>query len=187
MSHVLTPALSAQVTRPVRRQGVKVAAAPPAVPLTRRLVGDVLAQWQLESISDPALLLVSELVTNAVQASGGCAPGSSQNQQAIVLTVVLTETSLLLEVWDASPLPPVLQEADITGDRGRGLMLVDFLADAWGYRPENGGKVVWCELKLLARLTPWSRRPGECPRVSSPQPAPIAVPASGPCPQRISR
>lgn len=104
----MTPALSAPAVRPVRCQRVKAAAAPPAVPLTRRAAADVLAQWQLETMSDPALLL---------------------------------------EVWDCSHLPPVLQEADITGERGRGLMLVDFLADAWGHRPEKGGKVVWCELK----------------------------------------
>lgn len=140
------PALSSHVAGEIRRQRVRLAAAPSVVPWTRRLLRDVLAEWQLESKLDPALLLVSELVTNAVQASGDCPCNGSQNQPAIVLTVAFTETSLLLEVWDSSPLPPVLQEADVTGDRGRGLMLVDFLADAWGHRPEGGGKVVWCEL-----------------------------------------
>jgi hypothetical protein len=33
---------------------------------------------------------------------------------------------------------------------GRGLQLVDFLGDAWGYRAEAGGKVVWCEVAIPA-------------------------------------
>jgi hypothetical protein len=43
-------------------------------------------------------------------------------------------------------LRPVPKAADIAANHGRGLVLVDALADAWGYRAAHGGKVVWCEL-----------------------------------------
>ena len=66
----------------------------------------------------------------------------------IVLTVKLTDASLLLEVWDANPVMPVLREADVCGDRGRGMLRVDFLSDRWGHRRADGGKVVWCEVML---------------------------------------
>jgi anti-sigma regulatory factor (Ser/Thr protein kinase) len=132
-------------SRVMRYCEVRLAAVPSAVPRARRILQRLLREWRLESISDPALLLASELLTNAVQASGDSCRGG-RNQQVIVLTVALTETSVLLQVWDPSPALPVLRETDITSDRGRGLVLVDFLADAWGYRPADGGKVVWCEL-----------------------------------------
>jgi anti-sigma regulatory factor (Ser/Thr protein kinase) len=133
---------------------VKLAALPCAVPQSRRVLRHVLREWQLEKMLDPALLVTSELVANAVQASGNNACTDGQNRQVIALTVQLTDNSLLLEVWDASPALPVLKETDITGVRGRGLMLVDFLADAWGHRPAEGGKVIWCEVAIPARCPP---------------------------------
>jgi two-component sensor histidine kinase len=108
----------------------------------------MLREWQLESWSDPALLLISELVTNAVQASVRSAGPDPASHQMVSLTLELSETSLLMKVWDASPGLPVLREADVTGDRGRGLLLVDFVADAWGHHDAGQGKVVWCELGI---------------------------------------
>jgi anti-sigma regulatory factor (Ser/Thr protein kinase) len=110
----------------------------------------MLREWQLESMSDPALLLVSELVTNAVQASGRCVGPDPVSHQIVSLTLELSGTSLLIKVWDGHPGLPVLREADVTGDRGRGLLLVDFLADAWGHQDAGHGKVVWCELGIQA-------------------------------------
>lgn len=133
-------------SRAIRQRQVRLAAVPSAVPWARRVVQRVLGEWALEEIADPASLLVSELVTNAVQASGGCSCEDGLRGEIIVLVVALTETGLLLRVWDSSPVPPVLQEPDITSDRGRGLVLVDFLAQAWGHNLAGGGKVVWCEL-----------------------------------------
>jgi hypothetical protein len=66
----------------------------------------------------------------------------------IGLTLRLTETALVAEVWDTSSALPALQEADLTGERGRGLVLVDFLADSWGHRTAGGGKVVWCTVAI---------------------------------------
>jgi len=125
---------------------VRLPALPSAVPWARRILQNKLLEWQLEGMSDPALLLVSELVTNAVQASASQAVRDGSSWPIIGLALHLTDTALVVEVWDTSHALPVLQEADPAEERGRGLMLVDFLADSWGYRAAGGGKVVWCTL-----------------------------------------
>jgi anti-sigma regulatory factor (Ser/Thr protein kinase) len=127
---------------------IRLAALPSAVPWARRVLQHKLREWQLEDLSDPALLLVSELVTNAVQASARQAGDDQGSLPMIGLTLQLTNTSLTAEVWDTSHALPVLQEADLTGERGRGLMLVDVLADSWGHRAADGGKVVWCTIAI---------------------------------------
>jgi len=113
----------------------------------------MLRERQLDRISDPALLLVSELVTNAVKASGNGAGRGHLNQPMIALTLRLEATSLLIEVWDADPAPPVLQKADLTCDYGRGMLMVDILGDGWGHQAADGGKVVWCQLAFPASPT----------------------------------
>jgi anti-sigma regulatory factor (Ser/Thr protein kinase) len=129
---------------------LKLAARPSAAQWARRVLGLMLRERQLDKASDTALLLVSELVTNAVNASGNGAWRDHPSQPVIALTLRLTDTSLLIEVWDTDPAPPVLQEADLTRDCGRGLLLVDILGDGWGHRAVDGGKVVWCKLEFPA-------------------------------------
>ncbi|HUA43471.1 MAG TPA: ATP-binding protein [Streptosporangiaceae bacterium] len=130
-------------SRSSRTRHVRLAAVPSAVPWARRILKHVLEEWELESLGDCALLAVSELVTNAVQRS----PGTARfDRETVELTLKATGDGLRIEVWDANPAVPVLKEADLTGDRGRGLVLVDFLSDAWGHRPAGRGKVVWCEM-----------------------------------------
>jgi len=134
----------------VRSRQLKLAARPSAAQWARRVLRQMLRERQLDKISETALLLVSELVTNAVKASGNGAWRDHPNQAVIALTLRVTDTSLLIEVWDADPGSPVLQEADLTGEGGRGLLLVDILGDGWGHRAADGGKVVWCELAFPA-------------------------------------
>jgi two-component sensor histidine kinase len=102
----------------------------------------------VESIADPAALLVSELVTNAVEASASSTVRDHGKLPIIGFAIRMTAASLVLEVWDASPLRPVPRQADVAADRGRGLVLVDALADAWGHRAADGGKIVWCEVAI---------------------------------------
>ena len=132
-----------------RPRHVRLAALPSAVPWARRILRHMLREWQLESMSDSALLLVSELVTNAVKASASRV-GTYQSLPMIGLTLQRTDAGLLAEVWDASPALPVLQDADLTGERGHGLVLVDFLADSWGHYAAEGGKVVWFTVAVRA-------------------------------------
>jgi anti-sigma regulatory factor (Ser/Thr protein kinase) len=132
--------------RPTRQ--VRLAALPSAVPWARRVVRHMLHEWQLESMADSVAILVSELVTNAVDASAGLAEGDDGKLPMIGLGIRLTPADLVLEVWDASPLRPVPQDPDIASDHGRGLLLIDALADSWGHRAADGGKIVWCAVAI---------------------------------------
>jgi len=83
-----------------------------------------------------AEMLVSELVTNAVQHA----------RSFLVLHIDRTWPGLTILVEDASATPPVLQADCGDAEGGRGLMLVDTLAASWGWERTSTGKIVWFEL-----------------------------------------
>ncbi|MFJ8082151.1 SpoIIE family protein phosphatase [Streptomyces sp. NPDC096205] len=94
----------------------------------RHLVRIALERWGLEAIDDPVLLLVNELVTNAVIFTSG----------RITLRLVYTDV-LRCEIGDDVREPPRLKKG------GMGLYLVERLSQRWGSRPAGTGKVVWFE------------------------------------------
>ncbi|MEU0226272.1 ATP-binding protein [Streptomyces sp. NPDC006284] len=97
-----------------------------------------------EPLAETLVLLVSELVTNAVVHTGRSAvlrlvlPGA--------VTEETQEATVRLEVDDASERAPVPRCVDGEATGGRGLALVDGLADRWGWSREGTGKRIWCEL-----------------------------------------
>ncbi len=102
--------------------------------------------------AENAELLVSELVTNAYQATGvpsGPETTYSQRADAPVITLSLRHfrAELLIEVIDSSPLMPHLTDPGIDAENGHGLMLTEALSTEWGYFPVSyGGKCVYCVL-----------------------------------------
>lgn len=82
-------------------------------------------------------------------------PGSRRRRcHRIGLDVYRSGALVVVEVWDPSRTPPTLKNASLDEEGGRGLMLVDVLAEKWGYRwPVPGGKVVWCALAADADLS----------------------------------
>ncbi|MDX3385339.1 ATP-binding protein [Streptomyces niveiscabiei] len=113
------------------------------VPLARDDLRRQLARWRIGGeLADNAELLLSELVTNAVNAK--TLPG-----REILVEVALTERELRIEVADASDEQPELRHAGALDEGGRGLVLVDALATEWGTGARDGvGKVVWVTLNL---------------------------------------
>ncbi|MET7346432.1 ATP-binding protein [Streptomyces mirabilis] len=95
-----------------------------------------------EPLAETLILLVSELVTNAVVHTG--CPAVLR----LSLPGVLGEPidTVRLEVADSSARPPVPRHAEGDETNGRGLELVDGLADRWGWNPEGAGKSIWCEI-----------------------------------------
>jgi anti-sigma regulatory factor (Ser/Thr protein kinase) len=89
--------------------------------------------------ADIAVLLVSELVTNALNAMTEAATGIS----CIDLSLRLFPARLLVEVTDSSPRPPVLSPSGPDASTGRGLAIVDSMSQEWGYFWHNGRKVVF--------------------------------------------
>ena len=115
-----------------------------AVRLARQVTRDVLARRGLPDVED-AVLLVSELVTNAVR--------HARDTHAIALDLEIGETWLRIEVQDADPCWPRRRTPGRLDESGFGLVLVDALADTWGVRDTATGKAVWAELD--------TRHPGE--------------------------
>ncbi|MFI8948211.1 ATP-binding protein [Streptomyces sp. NPDC053750] len=101
-----------------------------------------------EPLAETLVLLVSELVTNAVVHTGCSAV------VRLVLPGAVTEetegATVRLEVDDASDRAPVPRCLDGEATGGRGLALVDGLADRWGWSREGAGKRIWCELDRCA-------------------------------------
>lgn len=94
-----------------------------------------------EPLAETLILLVSELVTNAVVHTG--CPAVLR----LSLPGAAAEASVVrLEVADASDRAPVPRCAGDEATGGRGLALVDGLADRWGWSVEGAGKRIWCEL-----------------------------------------
>ena len=89
-------------------------------------------------------MIVSELITNAVDASIVL-----PERPPVTLRLLATGTSLLVEAWDQSPLDLELQQPDADAECGRGLIVVEALSSRWGCeRTEYQRKVVWAELAL---------------------------------------
>ena len=97
-----------------------------------------------------AVLLVSELVTNAVSAMAEAATDVS----CIDLSLRLFPARLLVEVADSSPRPPVLSLSGPDASTGRGLAIVDRLSQQWGYFRHNGRKVVFFILEASDGVAP---------------------------------
>lgn len=103
----------------------------------RRFVSATLDAWGCRDLVDEALLVTSELVTNAVVHAGS----------APELLLRLSGTALHIEVRDLSSATPTPNDADPGDLGGRGLAMIDRLAAAWGVTPtSSGGKAVWVDL-----------------------------------------
>jgi anti-sigma regulatory factor (Ser/Thr protein kinase) len=132
---------------PVEVVRVDLPANPHAPSMARRTVTATLTAAGLPDHVDTAALLASELVTNALRHGGG--PEE--------LVVEIDAGGVSVAVRDGSPQPPREEPPDGPGavrvvdgglsESGRGLLLVDMLADSWGWRPEAGGKLVWFRLR----------------------------------------
>ncbi|MQA87712.1 MAG: ATP-binding protein [Streptosporangiales bacterium] len=156
---------------------MRLAALPTAVGCARRFTATQLRHWELAELIDGATLAVSELVTNAVQATGAVKMPRSYAElhdlplATVVMRLRRTSASLVLEVWDADPHPPVPVDPGDCDEGGRGLSVVAAVAKAWGHYPSDahaGGKVVWAELDVGADPAP-QVTPEDTPRPPLPR------------------
>jgi anti-sigma regulatory factor (Ser/Thr protein kinase) len=121
------PELEAQLQIPPVSTGIGEA---------RRFTRDQMKIWGLAGIADNAILMISELVTNAILHGG----------EGAVLTLLADDLKIRAEVRDSSPAMPVVRSYSETATTGRGMVIVDALASVWGTYAVDGGKVVWFEL-----------------------------------------
>ncbi|MEU3791953.1 ATP-binding protein [Streptomyces fructofermentans] len=101
-----------------------------------------------EPLAETLILLVSELVTNAVVHTGR--PAVLRLTLPVLVAGVRhpgeSVATVRMEVVDGSARPPRPRCADGDETNGRGLALVDGLADRWGWTSEGAGKRIWCEV-----------------------------------------
>jgi anti-sigma regulatory factor (Ser/Thr protein kinase) len=118
-------------------------AEPDSPALARDLVGDACLAWQMPHLLHPCRLVMSELVTNAIEHAGA----------QIAVTVTRRGAGLHLAVADTSPARPVLLDltpprpGEPLNERGRGLRTVDSVATIWGCEPTATGKIVWATVR----------------------------------------
>jgi anti-sigma regulatory factor (Ser/Thr protein kinase) len=118
-------------------------ATPASAAAARTFVRDLLAAWDCDDQHDVAVLLTSELVSNAVR--------HAATRLALEVQADPNAEVVRIAVRDSDGRLPIRRDpgADATG--GRGLLLVDALARRWGTDVEDEGKVVWFELDAQRR------------------------------------
>jgi hypothetical protein len=123
---------------PSRRHHARIAATPGAGIRARALVRDACDDWGLPGLVEDAELVVTELVDNVVLHVGG----------TVDLLLTRRPRYLHVAVRDGDPTPPRRTLPSVTGDGGRGLLLVDAVAAGWGSTGVDDGKIVWADLPI---------------------------------------
>lgn len=107
----------------------------------RRDIALVLETWGLPQLVDVAEQVVTELVANAVEHTDAATVGASITRTG--------KESARIVVTDTSRTRPTPGTPSPDDEHGRGLLLVEALAHAWGSEPVHGGKRVWAELRAV--------------------------------------
>ncbi|MBG0857066.1 SpoIIE family protein phosphatase [Streptomyces spinoverrucosus] len=119
----------------------------------RHFLQDLLPGWGLAVLLDDVELLITEVVTNAL----------IHADTEVDVRLRGYPDRLRVEVRDSDPRPPVLvanlgpgEVGDAEAESGRGMLIVDVLASAWGSSPAGRGKTTWFELGVGDRSLPFS-------------------------------
>jgi len=118
-----------------------------SVPRARHYVAGRLAHTEIsDDTRDAAVLLTSELVTNAIV--------HARSTVRVCVRIDLERSVVRVGVMDASPDLPVARSPRRTAGGGRGIRLLGALSATWGASPSGTGKEVWFEIPFSG--TPWS-------------------------------
>ncbi|MEI5523569.1 ATP-binding protein [Streptomyces brasiliscabiei] len=146
MTSLTSPVQTAAIGRPTYSQTLPCA--PETARVGRTIVRDVLAIWTLDHLTDRAVLIVTELIANAI--------AHTRCHEVRLIVGWPSATRVRVGVVDREPSRrPALGRADGDDESGRGLLLIDAVADRWGYDLHGSGmrprtKEVWAELVVRA-------------------------------------
>ena len=132
-------------TRPTELRGcrVRLTTGPAAAAEARSQVRAAICAWDVPVDPDVAVLLTSELVTNAISHEAG---------GTVTLAITCSCGQLRVDVHDTSRSLPVLVDAAADAETGRGLMLVATLSADWGVYRTPAGKAVYFTLAFQPDL-----------------------------------
>jgi serine/threonine-protein kinase RsbW len=120
---------------------MRLSAEPSSAREARTFVTRTLRSWGGEEITETAALLTSELVGNVVR----------HGRTDMLVAVRMRGDRVTVEVTDHSADLVERKPQSTQATSGRGLHLVDSLAERWGVEPHRPGKRVWFELPLASR------------------------------------
>jgi anti-sigma regulatory factor (Ser/Thr protein kinase) len=141
-------------------RSVRLASRLSAVSAARTEVEAAICAWGVAVDPDVAILLTSELVTNAVThatahaSRNGRAARRRAGAEAVLLVIAADDAGLRVDVHDGSGDLPVLADcpAEADAETGRGLLLVTSLSAEWGFYRTPGGKAVYFTLQAQPDL-----------------------------------
>ncbi len=107
----------------------------------RHFVAELLQAWDYTCIAESAALITSELASNSVRHTG----------QPYLVGLEDLGNGVRLSVEDHVAAPPVPRPAADDALDGRGMHIVEALADSWGTQLHGDGKIVWCTLAAVDR------------------------------------
>jgi anti-sigma regulatory factor (Ser/Thr protein kinase) len=125
-----------------RERRISLIAGPMAAAAARSQVRAAIYAWDVPVDESVAVLLTSEVVTNAIRHETG---------ESVLLVIIGGHSELRVEVHDTSPAAPVLVDGLPDAEAGRGLLLVASLSADWGYYRTPTGKAVYFTLTFQAR------------------------------------
>lgn len=127
------------------RDVLTLSPAPEAPSMSRQFTQETCARWGIGRVATLAELVASELVTNAVMHA----------RTPMTVTLRLADNRLHVAVRDGDPRPMQRPTPGGSGgpqdEHGRGLLLLDAMADSWGCNPTADGKVVWASIAVPGR------------------------------------
>jgi len=127
-------------------------AIPQSIHAARRFATDALA-GQPSAVLEPVELMVSELATNCIR----------HERMSFYITISSSTQEVRVEVTDSGSGVPTMRSPGPNDPSGRGLQIVDMLADHWGIEPEvPAGKTVWFDLALASTGNPRADEAGDC-------------------------
>lgn len=134
-----------------RRRRVALMPVPESARAAREFTVVTLRKWQLEALIEDAVVIASELATNAIRHGTPTAMGGTAGEPEgrVELSWCLQASRLICVVTDQTGKPPALAAADPEAESGHGLQIVGALAVAWGWTIlGTGEKAVWAALEL---------------------------------------
>ena len=135
-----------------RRRRIGLAPVPESARAARAFTVATLRKWHLDALIEDAVVIASELATNAIRhgtpAAMGDATGEVQSGR-VELSWCLQASRLICVVTDQTGTPPALAARGPEAESGHGLQIVGALAVAWGWTIlSTGEKAVWAALDL---------------------------------------
>jgi anti-sigma regulatory factor (Ser/Thr protein kinase) len=126
-----------------RQRRITLPPVPESAKAAREFTAATLRNWHLDPLISDAVLIASELVTNAIS------HGSQQDAEPVELTWSYQVSRLICVITDRGAEPPVAAPAGADAESGHGLQIVGTLAAAWGWTMlGTGEKAVWAALHL---------------------------------------